>query len=106
MCESMPKLTNLANMRVVRVAGCCELRPLQVVTVSYLSPLLLLLFYCYLLITASFGSPKPSPETRQRTFLFFMHILMVICILWIMDRWIKGAWTMDHNLLAGMAIVV
>ena len=56
-------------------ASCCKL--LRVVA-SYLSSgishTLLLLLYCYLLITASFGSPEPSLAPRIRTFLFLMHI--------------------------------
>ena len=54
-------------MRVMRVvscqslpaaASCCEL--LRFTFLREFLPLLLLLLYCYLLITASFGSPEPS----------------------------------------------
>ena len=89
-------------MRVMRVASCCVLR----VDASTF-PLLLLLFYCYLLFTASFCSPGPSPATRLRTFFIPNRTSsLVACIFWITDRWIKAAWIMDRDYLVEMGTVV
>ena len=56
------KILSVENMRVMRVASCCES-----LRVTFL-PLLLLLLYCYLLITASFSNPEPSLAPGLRTF--------------------------------------
>ena len=65
-------------------ASCWELPP----------PLLLLLFYCYLLITVSFDCLEPSPASAFSGCLYFM------------DRGSKATWIMDRNLLVGMGTVV
>ena len=59
------KILCVGNMRVMRVASCFE--SLQVTFLQAIIPLLLLLLYCYLLITASFGNPEPSLAPRLRT---------------------------------------
>ena len=76
-------------MWVMRVASYCELGVTasccQLLRVTFLwafLPRLLLLLYCYLLITASFGSPEPIIAPRLRTFFILnahLQWLSVFC---------------------------
>ena len=90
-------------MRVMRVASCCELRVtasccelLQTTFLRAFLPLLLLLLYCYLLITASFGSPEASLAPRLRT--FFVFLMRVFSgFLYFMDHGSLDQGRMDHG---------
>ena len=83
-------------MRVMRVASYCELRVtasccelLQVTFLWAFLPLLLLLLYCYLLYTTTFGSPEPGLAPRLRTFLILDAHLQWLSIFY--GSWINGS---------------